>query len=64
MNDDKKDNKELLKQRLKEKIGMLNIKRSSTVKKQNLVDLTLQKNGIDKEQFEKHMKNLSKNIKK
>jgi hypothetical protein len=53
-----------LKQKLKEKIGMLNIKRSSEVKKQNLIDTTLKKSGIDKEEFEKHMKNLSKNIKK
>jgi hypothetical protein len=58
------DYKKLLKQKLKEKIGMLKITRSSKVKKENMVNTTLENNGIDKEEFEKHMKNLTKNMKK
>ena len=56
MEQKQKPSKEELKMRLRSKTEMLNMKRSSKLKKDFVMDKMFKNAGIDKEEFEKNVK--------
>jgi hypothetical protein len=61
MSDNNKESKEELKEKLRNKLGMMKIKRSSNFKKNVILDKSFEKAGIDKKEFEKNLNDLKKN---
>jgi hypothetical protein len=59
---DNKKSKEELKEKLRSKLGMMKIKRSSNSTKNSILDKNFEKAGIDKEEFEKNLNDLKKNV--
>jgi hypothetical protein len=60
---EQKPSKEELKMRLRSKTAMLNMKRTSKIKKEYIMDNMFKNAGINKEEFEKNLQALNGGMK-